>query len=591
MSIFDMKLFKFFGYKKKPKAPWSKYYTKEQMNLEIPDISMYQAFHNNISMHPNSIAISYFGTKITFTELDNMINECYLSFLKSGIRKNDVVTVCMPNTPEAVVAIFALNKIGAIANMVHPLLSENEIKHSIISTGSVMLVLIDMDYSKIKDIIDETDVYRIIVIRPSDSMPKLIKFGYKITQGRKTALPKKNDKYVFWNDFIKEGKHYIPKSNMEHIGKNDPCVMLHSGGTTGTPKEIVLSNGSFTALGMQAKIVLPDLSSDDSFLSIMPVFHGFGLGACVFVPLYLGSTAILIPRFDAKKFDKLLIKHKPSFVIGVPTLFEAMTKIPKKRSDKLNLNFLKYVITGGDKLKPKQDEEISQFLSEHGAHTRLIQGYGMSECLGPICLEIKTNITERSIGIPFPSCYMGIFDSNDKEVPFGEEGEICVSGPNLMLGYYNNEKETNIALHIHKDGNIWLHSGDLGTMNKDGFITYTGRIKRMIISSGYNVYPIQIETLLESCEEVMVCSVVGIPHSYKIEVPKAYIVLNSGYKKSDKLTKKLKELCKKNLPKYAQPYEIEFRESLPKTLIGKVDFRALQKENNENRVIDKDASK
>ena len=587
MSIFDMKFFQFLGFKKKPKAPWSKYYTKEQMNLEIPDVSFYQVFHDNIADHPNNIAISYFGTKITYLELDKMIEECYLSFLKSGIRKNDVVTICMPNTPEAVISVFALNKIGAIANMVHPLLSENEIKDSIISTGSVMLVLIDMDYQKVRDIIDETNVYRVIVIRPSDSMPKLMSMGYKLTQGRKTSLPKKNYKYVFWSDFIKESKFYVPRSNMERNGKNDPCVMLHSGGTTGTPKEIVLSNGNFIALGMQAKIVLPDLSSDDSFLSIMPVFHGFGLGACVFVPLYLGSKAILLPRFDAKKFDKLLVKNRPSFVIGVPTLFEAMTKIPKKRSDKLNLGFLKYVITGGDKLKPKQDEEITKFLSDHGAHTRLIQGYGMSECLGPICLEIKTNPTERSIGIPFPSCFMGIFDTNGNEVPYGEEGEICVSGPNLMLGYYNNEKETNIALHIHKDGNIWLHSGDLGVMNKDGFITYTGRIKRMIISSGYNVYPIQIETLLESCEEVMICSVVGIPHDYKVEVPKAFIVLNSGYKKSDKLVKKFKELCSKNLPKYAQPYEFEFRESLPKTLIGKVDFRALQKENNEKREINK----
>ena len=586
MSIFDMKFFKFFGFKKKPKSPWSKYHTKEQMNLEIPDISMYDAFHNNISNHPDSVAISYFGTKITYIELDNMINDCYLSFLKSGIRKNDVVTICMPNTPEAVVAVFALNKIGAIANMVHPLLSMNEIKDSMIKTGSVMLVLIDMDYQKVKDIIDDTNVYRVIVVKPSDSMPRLLKFGYKFTTGRKISLPKRNYKYVFWNDFIKEGKLYVPRSNLEPVGKNDPCVMLHSGGTTGTPKEIVLSNGNFVVLGMQAKIVLPDLSSDDSFLSIMPVFHGFGLGACVFVPLYLGSTAILIPRFDAKKFDKLLMKNKPSFVIGVPTLFEAMTKIPKKRSDKLNLGFLKYVITGGDKLKPKQDEEISEFLRNHGAHTRLIQGYGMSECLGPVCLEIKANPTPRSIGIPFPSCYIGIFDSNGVEVPFGEEGEICLTGPNLMLGYYNNEKETNIALHVHKDGNIWLHSGDLGTMDENGFITYTGRIKRMIISSGYNIYPIQIETLLESCEEVMLCSVVGVPHPYKLEVPKAFIVLNDGYKKNDKLIKKLKELCRKNLPKYAQPSDFEFRESLPKTLIGKVDFRALQSGNNEKREID-----
>lgn len=583
MSIFDMKFFRFLGFKKKPNAPWKKYYNKDDMDLKIPDISLYQYFKNNMKKFPGKKAFNYYGTEFTFSELDKKITECAKSFLNYGIRKNDVVTICMPNTPEAVISFFALNKIGAISNMVHPLSSENEIKNTLIETGSVMLVLIDIDYEKIKEKVEESDVYKVIIVKANDSMPFFMKLGYKLTIGYKTKLPKNNKKYVLWNTFIKASKNYSNKNYDCETSKNDPAVMLHSGGSTGTPKAIVLSNGNFITLAEQSKVVFDELEIGDKCLSIMPIFHGFGLGVCLYTPLCLGAECILIPQFKADSFDKLLNKHHPEFVIGVPTLFEALLKIPDERKANLNLNYLKYVITGGDNLKPTLEKDIDKFLHEHGANTRLIQGYGMSESLAAISLEPKGIYKKRSIGIPFPGCYMGIFSYDDEELPHGQEGEICISGPNVMLGYYNNEKETNIALHIHSDGNVWLHSGDLGIMDDDGFIRYTSRIKRLIVSSGYNVYPNQIESLLESHEAVLLCSVVGIPHKYKVEVPKAFIVLKPEYRKDDKLISEFKELCKKNLPKYSQPYEYEFRKSLPKTIIGKVDFRRLQQENNEKR--------
>jgi len=583
MSIFDMKFFRFLGFKKKPNAPWKKYYNKEDMDIKVPDISLYQHFRNNLEKYPDCIAISYYGVKFTYSELNKKIIEASRAFLNYGIRKNDVVTICMPNTPEAIITVLALNKIGAISNMVHPLSSENEIKDTIVETGSVMLVLIDIDYAKIKEVIEDTDVYKVIVVRASNSMSMLMKMGYMITAGYKTELPKKNKKYVAWNDFIKAGKNYSNRNYNHDASKNDPAVMLHSGGTTGTPKAIVLSNGNFITLAEQARIRFDELEVGDKCLSIMPIFHGFGLGVCLYAPLCLGVECILIPQFKPNEFDKILNKNQPEFVIGVPTLFEALLKIPESRKKKLNLNYLKYVITGGDSLKASLEKNIDAFLHEHGANTRLIQGYGMSEALAAVSLELKNVHKYRTIGIPFPGCYMGIFSHDDKEVPIGEEGEICISGPNVMLGYYNNEKETNLALHIHDDGNVWLHSGDLGVMDKDGFIKYTSRMKRMIVSSGYNVYPNQIEALLETHHAVLLCSVVGIPHQYKVEVPKAYIVLKKDYRKSDKLIEEFKELCKKNLPKFSQPYEYEFRQSLPKTMIGKVDFRKLQQENNENR--------
>lgn len=588
MSILDMKFFRFLGFKKKPNAPWSKYYQKKDISLYIPDISLYDNFKRNMKKYANNNAFDYFGAKTTYKELLEKVDLCANSFLSYGIRKNDVVTICMPNTPEGIISFLALNKIGAISNMIHPLASENEIKEDLINTGSVMLVLIDMDYDKLKTVIEKTDVYKVIIVRPSDSMPFFMKVGYNLSSGLKTKLPKNNSKYIFWDKFLSSGLNY--KSDYHFLGrKNSPAVMLHSGGSTGTPKAIVLSNGNFIALTEQAKIVFDELTVGDKCLSIMPIFHGFGLGVCVYAPLCVGAECILIPQFKADEFDKILMKYKPEFVIGVPTLFEAMMK--SERKDKIKLNYIKYIISGGDTLSLSLEKKINKFLNDHGADTRIVQGYGMSECLAAVSLGFKNILEYGSIGIPFPGAYIGVFNNSDQEVPYGNEGEICISGPNVMLGYYNNEKETNAALHIHSDGNVWLHSGDLGVMDKNGFIKYTGRLKRLIITSGYNVYPIQIEEVLEKHQAVMLSSVVGIPHPYKQEVPKAYIVLNKGYRETEELVKELKELCAKNLPRYAKVYEFEFRKSLPKTMVGKVDFRKLQEENNKLRKKEKDEEK
>ena len=584
MSIFDMKFFRFLGFKKRPSSPWSKYYDKKDMEIKIPDMSLYEFYEKNSSRYKDRFAMDYYGTKITYESLSTKIEECAKAFASYGSRKGDVITICMPNTPEGIISFLALNKLGAVSNMMHPLASENEIKDTLIETGSVMLVLIDIAYSKVKKIIDETDVYKTVIVRPSDSMKFFMNIGYQLTMGRKTELPFDDSKYITYKEFIKNGKNYN-KTNNNYVGsKDDPAVMLHSGGSTGTPKAIVLSNSNFITLVKQAEVVFDELKVGDKCLSIMPIFHGFGLGVCVYTPLCVGAECIVVPQFKASEFDKLLNKHTPEFVIGVPTLFEALIKTPKSRSKNLRLNYLKYVISGGDCLKKSLETDINNFLHDHGSTTQIIQGYGMSETLAAIALDFKSNPKSGTFGVPFPGCYIGIFSPEDEEVPYGVEGEICVCGPNVMMGYYNNEKETNAALHIHKDGNVWLHSGDLGKMDKDGYITYTSRLKRLIISSGYNVYPSQIEAVLESHPAVMLSSVVGIPHKYKQEVPKAFIVLNRGYKANDTLIKELKALCKKNLSRFSLPYEYEFRKSLPKTLVGKVDFRKLQNENNEMRM-------
>lgn len=582
MGIFDMNFLRFLGFKKKPKSPWDKYYTKEEMDLKIPDISLYKHYENCAQKFIDNDVFEYFGTKITYKESLIKIDECSKAFASYGIRKGDVVTICMPNTPEGIICVLALNKLGAVSNMMHPLSSENEIKKTLLETGSVMLVSIDVAYSKIKNIIDETSVYKTVIVRACDSMPTVMSVIYKFSAGRKTELPRENGKYIMYKDFIKNGLNYNKKSVYEG-GKDDPAVMLHSGGTTGEPKSVVLSNGNFIALAKQAGIRFADLETGDSCLCIMPIFHGFGLGVCVYAAICVGVKDCLIPQFKPKDFGKLISKNKPQFIVGVPTLMEALVKTENMG----NMNYVKYVISGGDILKKSLENQVNNYLHDHGSNVKVVQGYGMSEAVAAVAVDYKENPKSGTFGIPLPGCYMGIFSTEDEEVPYGTEGEICVCGPNVMLGYYNNEKETNNALHIHKDGNIWLHSGDLGKMDKDGYITCTGRIKRMIISSGYNVYPSQIEMILESHPAVMLSSVVAMPHKYKQEVPKAFIVVNKGYKENESLIKELKSLCKKNLPKYSLPVEYEFRKSLPRTLVGKVDFRKLQEENNNQREKEK----
>ena len=561
------------------KTPWTKYYKKEDRKIKIEDITIYQMLVKNNASRDKNVAINYYGTLITYKELFYKINQAANAFRSQGIRRGDIVTICMPNTPEALIAFYAINKIGAVANMIHPLSGEQEIKNYLISTHSVMLIMIDICYEKVKNVIKETDVYKTIVTSASDSMGFLLTFGYQVTQGYKIKKPKRSEEYVYWKDFIRKGLNYRDTAEIT-VGKDTPAVILHSGGTTGNPKGIVLSNGNFNALSTQAKIVFSEVGPKDKVLAIMPIFHGFGLGVSINAPLALGCEVILVPQFNAKKFDKLLEKYKPNILFGVPTLFEALINT---NNEHLNLSMVKYVISGGDSLSPALERRINVFLANHKARIQISQGYGMTESLAAVAVAFGKANKPGSIGIPLPSNYIKIVKPRTQdEVPYVEDGEICISGPTVMLGYLDNEKETNEMLQIHKDGLIWLHTGDMGTMDEDGVIFYRQRIKRMIISSGYNIYPAHVEQVIEEHPAVLKCTVVGIPHPYKIEVPKAYIVLKNGYKPLS-VRKSIREHCKKNLAAYAIPYEFEYRKSLPKTLIGKVDFKKLQEENSEHR--------
>lgn len=566
-----------FGIKKKPNAPWEKYYTKEELKIKIPDRAIYEALEESAKKVPYNIAMEYMGKNINYKQFMQLIDRCAKSFLEIGITEGDVVTICMPNTPETLISFYALNKIGAIADMIHPLSSEEEIKDYLQSSNSSAFVMIDVCYEKVKDIINETNVRKTIVVSARNSMPILLGLGYMVTKGYKIKKPKHDLKYIYWNDFMLKSYLHRGTVNVKYA-KGAPSVILHSGGTTGSPKGILISDNNFNAMLEQAKVIFKNLKPGDAILNILPNFHGFGLAVSMHIPLCLGAKLVLIPQFNAKKLDELIVKYRPAVLTGVPTLYDAMMNNPGMKH--VDLSFLKYIVSGGDSLTPAMFKKINDYLKAHGANVKVLQGYGMTESLAATAVSHGESYKEGSIGIPFPGNYFKmVYPGTQDEVPVGEDGEICVSGPTVMLGYLNNEKETNEVLQRHKDKRIWLHTGDIGCMDENGVIYFRQRLKRMIVSSGYNVYPQHIENVIEEHEAVLNCSVIGIPHPYKVEVAKAYIVLKEEYRANRNVKKSIEEHCKKNLAKYSLPAEYEYREALPKTLIGKINYRELEKEN------------
>ena len=564
---------KWFSFKKNQR-PWQKYYDKKEREVEIPDMSLYRYIRERNEYNMENIAISYFGTKITYRELFQKIDTCAKAMRSQGIRPGDVVSICLPNIPEAVYVFYATSKIGAIANMIHPLSSEEEIKQTIIDTKSVMLFTINFNYKKIKNIIGETNIYKTVLLSPRDSMDAAMSIGYLLLEDRKVKLPKNDESFQLWKDFIIKGKNY--KHNVEvETTKDSQAVILHSGGTSGKPKSIVLSNGNINVVPGQAMIALPDNDTKDKMLGILPMFHCFGLVECVHYPFALGCTLIQVPKFDASRFDKLLRKYKPTIIAGVPTLFEAL--LSNKHMDDIDLSDVKYVVSGGDSLNEERNKRLNDFLKDHKCKHGVVQGYGMTETSGGCIFSTTKSYTLGSVGIPLPSNDLKIVDPDTKEeVETGQIGEILISGPSVMMGYLDDEEETNRVLEKDKKGRIWVHSGDLGYINENGCLFFVQRLKRLIISSGYNVYPTYIEEVLNKHPYIINSCVIGVPHPYKVQVPKAFIVLKSDVKDSLKIRSEIKEYCEKNLAKYMIPKEFVYRESLPKTMIGKVDYKQLE---------------
>ena len=557
--------------------PFFKYENSSMpLGFEIPDYSMFGMLKVTAENQPDSLAYEYFGTKSTYRDLVKKIEDVSGAYYALGVRKDDIVTIIMPNTPEAVISIYALNRIGAVANILHPLSAQEEIMNHINRVSSKVLLCVNICTEKLANIIDKTTVQKVIVASPAESMPAIMKALYGLKMIKAFKYNKADARYMSWKEFASKSQsvaEYCPTGDEN----KEVAIVLHSGGTTGTPKDIMLSNSNFNAFGIQAVLTLRDVKSGDKILAILPIFHGFGLGVCVHVSFCFGACSVLIPQFNAKQFASILKKHKPTMIFGVPTLYDALLK--SKGTDKIDYSFLKYAVSGGDTLPEKLEKSVNDFLASHNSSIKICEGYGMTEGLAALCLSVGENYKSRTIGKPLIGTEMCIVEPGTTNVlPAGEDGELCVSGPTVMIGYRNNPEETENALRIHADGKSWLHTGDMAMIDADGFVHYKLRIKRMMITSGFNVYPTQIESVVEELGYVDKCVVVSIPHQYKKEVAKAFIVLKNGKEKNDATVEEIRSYCKKKLMHYSVPYKYEFVDVLPKTAYNKIDFMKLQKE-------------
>ena len=560
-------------------APWTKYYGNTPASLDYPRTTMYQQVAAAAKKYPDSTAYVFMGKKTTYAAFMKRIEAAAKGLTAMGIAKGDRVTICMANTPQALDCFYALNRIGAIPNMIHPLSAAKEIAFYLNFSKSKAILTLAQFHEKVASIVPELEnPTKILIARIADELPMPLSVLYPMTKGGKSDRTPAGKDFTLWYDMVKAGKDTVLPAD---DGKFGECgAVLYSGGTTGTTKGIMLSNLNFNALGLQT-IAASGFGSvaGMKMLSIMPVFHGFGLGVGIHTALIGGATCILIPQFSVKVYADTLLKQKPELIPGVPTLFEALLRA--EQLENADLSFLKGIFSGGDSLSPELKKKVDTFLHDHGCTEQIREGYGTTECVTASCLTPKDYARDRSIGVPFPDTFYKIVKpGTSEEVAANTEGEICISGPTVMLGYMDNPEETANTLRRHYDGRIWLHTGDLGYMDQDGFIYFRQRIKRMLITSGYNVYPSQLENVIDAHEKVLISCVIGVKDEYRGQKIKAYVVPMPGIEPTEDLKQEILNHCQNHVAKYAMPREIEWRTELPKTLVGKVAYRVLEEEAN-----------
>lgn len=548
------------------------YIEKLPKDIEYFNGGLYDAIYEASCKWPHNTALEYFDAQITYKEMIKKINKVAAALKVIGAEKGDRITVCMPNTPEAVYMFYAINEIGAVANMVHPLSSAKEIEDYLNQSESKIILCVDVSYPKVETIIKNTSVEQVIVVSPTRSMDLIVRLVYKLTKGRKNHI-NKSQHIITWDKFLSKASRYVGNPHAR-VNSEDDAVIMYSGGTTGKPKGIILSNLNFNAQALGAKYLVPELfKTDHSFMAFLPNFHAFGLGCCIHMPLYFGARSFLIPQFNPKKFKSYITKYKVNILVGVPTVFEHLTKIKFKKD---GLKHVKFVVSGGDMVSMSSKEKINEFLRAHGSKALIENGYGLTEASGGFIFS-PLSIAEDpdAIGYPLPDNDVIIMDiKTKKEAELGEDGEILVRGLSVMKGYLGKPKETADAFTT-VGGKKYLRTGDIGYMDERGVVHFRSRLKRMIISNGYNIYPANIEDVTLKCKNIEACAAIGREDKLRGEKVVIFVVPKTDASERS-IKKELSSIYKQYLAKYEIPREIRFIDALPKTKLAKVDFKALE---------------
>jgi len=553
-------------------APWMKHYGNVPSSVEYPKGTLYDVLEKAAEGHDDWVAYEFMGRKVTFSEMIAGISKAAAALRSQGVKKGDRVLLCLPNVPQAVSLFYAINKMGAVAVMVHPLSSRNEIEFYINDSGSKIAVTLERFCNVFEDMESSTGLEKLVVVDVARGLGMFMKLAYRF-KSRKIPKPVMKEHMISWEEFLAAGGN----GEKEAMTAKDVAVILYTGGTTGSPKGVLLSNLNFNATATQTYTMGQySITVNDSMLGVLPMFHGFGLCIGMHMTLMHSARLILVPVFSPDSYARLIKKRRPTFIAGVPTLFELM--IRNKRLKNADLSFLRGVFVGGDTLTVDLKRRVDEFLKEHGSRSTIREGYGLTECVTASCLTPIDEYRTGSIGIPFPDTFYKIVAiGTTDEVPYGTDGEVCISGPSVMIGYNNEKEETESVLKVHADGKTWLHTGDAGMMDKEGFIYFRQRLKRMIVSSGYNIYPSQIENVLDSHPFVQSSCVIGVPDDIRIQSVKAFVVLKEGTDDGEGTKHKLIAHCKNNIARYAVPEEVEFIETLPMTKVGKVAYTELER--------------
>lgn len=548
------------------------YIEKLPKDIEYFDGGLYDVVYESSCKWPHNTALEYFDSQITYKDLIKKINKVAAALKAIGAKKGERITICMPNTPEAIYMFYAINEIGAVANMIHPLSSEKEIEEFVNQAESKIMLCVNVSYPKVENIIKNTKIEQLVVVSPTRSMDMLVRLIYKLTKGRKNHI-KKSQQIITWDQFLSKSNKYVGNPHAR-VNATDDAVIMYSGGTTGKPKGIILSNLNFNAQALGAKYLVPELFKPDySFMAFLPNFHAFGLGCCIHMPLYFGARTFLIPQFNPKKFKSYITRYKVDILVGVPTVFEYLTKIKFKKD---GLKNVKYVVSGGDMISMSSKEIINDFLKNHGSKAIIENGYGLTEASGGFIFSPRSVAEEPdTIGYPIPDNEVIIMNLKTKKpAKLGEDGEILVRGLSVMKGYLKKPAETEKAF-IKVGNKKYLRTGDIGYLDERGVVHFRSRLKRMIVSNGYNIYPANIEDVTLRCKDISACAVVGREDKLRGEKVVAFVVANPDAREHA-IRKDLNNIYKKYLAKYEIPREIRFIDALPKTKLAKVDFKALE---------------
>ncbi len=556
-----------------PEKPWHKFYSNVPRSIDYPDVTMYESLLRSIHRVPDKIAWDFMGTLCTYKAFGDEISKCADALAYLGLKKGDAITISMPTTPQGIICFYAANKIGAVASMIHPLSTETEIAFYLTLSNSCMALTLDAFFAKFHSAMKTTGCKTLILAKIGDYLSPLKKFGFWLTKGRKIPKIPDQSRVFFWDQLMKGS---FPKTPKAVTASDETAVILYSGGTTGKPKGIMLSNMNFISEGMMVA-AWGNLSENDAILAILPIFHGFGLGVCINAAFMGGGKSILVPQFTPEIVAKLIKTKKPNFIIGVPTLYAALNK--NKDFKNSDLSCIKAAFCGADTLPTTVKNEFEQIVRKRGGSVKLLEGYGLTEAVTAIMATPLDHFREGSVGIPFPDMDAKIVVLHStREAGVNEDGELCLSGPAVMKGYLNQKEETDNVLKLHQDGKLWLHTGDIATRDEDGFFYFRLRQKRMIKSSGMNVYPAQVEEVLYHHPDVSDVCVIGIPDKDQVERVKAFVVLKPGISGNADKEKELISHCRKELIKWSCPRTIEFRQTLPITLVGKIAYKILQDE-------------